>query len=333
MAYKYNNIRNNNLFLDSAILNEQTFQLYCDIFEDIARSLFQWENLPKSMNEIWLERSLYYDGQAALLKDPERNFINTRATTAGKINLYGIPTKLHCYSYEYNTTRSVYMGYLPNVKDTQQCILVQNNWNRIPTWFAMQLYAYRLYDVQRSADVNIKGQKFPLAVITSDKQKQSMINFYNNYNGNQPCILVDQKLLEENAIKAINTESPFVADKLIDYKKEIMNEALTYLGINNIMLEKKERLVQDEANSNNELINLNLQKFLAPRQFAAKQFNEKFGFTGTDKEIKVKLRSDLTNVIKKVESITNSYFDNLFTEQTKNAIESEGREWQVTQSN
>lgn len=89
------------------------------------------------------------------------------------------------------------------------------------------------------------------------------------------------------------------------------------------MLEKKERLVQDEANSNNELINLNLQKYLAPRQYAAKQFNEKFGLTGTDKEIKVKLRSDLTNIIKKIESITNSYFNNTLKNQTKTAIESE----------
>lgn len=323
MAKKYNNIRNNNLFIDSAILNEQTFQLYCDIFEDIARSLFQWENLPNSMNEIWLERSLYYDGQAALLKDKKFGFINTRATTVGKINLYGIPTKLHCYSFEYDTQRSVYTGLLPNVREDQQCILVQNNWNRIPTWFAMQLFAYRLYEVQRSADTNIKGQKFPILIVTNDKQKHSMINLYNNYDGNQPVITVDKNLMDSNELKAINTESPFVADKLMDYKKEIMNEALTYLGINNIMLEKKERLVQDEANSNNELINLNLQKFLAPRQLAAKQFNEKFGLTGTDKEIKVKLRSDLTNVIKKIESITNSYFENELTKETNQAIESE----------
>ena len=317
-----NNLRNNNLFIDSAILNDQTFQFYCDMFEDIARSLFQWENLPASMNEIWLEKSLYYDGQAALLKDKEVGFINTRATTAGKINIYGIPTKLHCYSYEYSTIRSVYSGLIPNVKDTQQCIIVQNNWNRIPTWFSMQLFAWRLYEAQRSADTNIKAQKFPVCIVTNDKQKHSMINLYNNYDGNQPVIVADKNLMDNNELKAINTEAPFIADKLNDYKKEIMNEALTYLGINNIMLEKKERLVQDEANSNNELINLNLQKFLAPRQLAAKQFNEKYGLTGTDKEVRVKLRSDLSNIIKKMESITNTYANNLIEQQTKEAIES-----------
>ena len=323
MAKKYNNIRNNNLFIDSAILNDQTFQLYCDIFEDVARSMFEWENLPKSMNEIWLERSLYYDGQAAILKDKKFGFINTRATTAGKLNLYGLPTKLHCYSIEYDTTRSVYNGLLPNVKEEQQCILVQNNWNRIPTWYAMQLFAYRLYEAQRSADTNIKNQKFPVLVLTNDKQKQSMINLYNNYDGNQPVIVADKNLMEANELKSVNTNAPYVADKLIDYKKEIMNEALTYLGINNIMLEKKERLVQDEANSNNELINLNLQKFLAPRQLAAKQFNEKYGLTGTDKEIKVRIRSDLTNIIKKMESITNAYNNENLLTKIEDSVEKE----------
>lgn len=326
MKNNYNNIRNNNLFIDSAVLNDQTFQLYCDFFEDIARSMFEWENLPNSMNVIWLERSLYYDGQAALLKDKEYGFINTRSNTAGKLNLYGIPIKLHCYSIEYNTIRSVYTGLLPNVREDQQCILVQNNWNRIPTWFAMQLYAYRLYEAQRSADTNIKGQKFPIVILTNDKQKHSMINLYNNYDGNQPVIVADKNLMDSNELKAINTETPFVADKLIDYKKEIMNEALTYLGINNIMLEKKERLVQDEANSNNELINLNLQKFLAPRQLAAKQFNEKYGLEGTDKELKVKIRSDLTNIIKKMESITNSYTENELKTKIEDVIESEGNQ-------
>lgn len=323
MAKNFNNLRNNNLFIESAIFNDQTFQLFCDLFEDIARARFQWENLPNSMNEIWLERSLYYDGMAAALKDKRYGFINTRASNAGYINLYGLPTKLHCYSFEYNTIRSVYTGLLPNIKDEQQCILIQNDWNRVPTWYAMQLYAWRLYEAQRAADTNIKSQKFPVMILTNEKQKLTMLNMYNQYDGNQPVIVADKNLMSNNEIKAINTESPFVADKLKDYMKEIMNEALTYLGINNIMLEKKERLVQDEANSNNELINLNLQKYLAPRQYAAKQFNEKYKLIGTDKEIKVKLRSDLTNVIKKIESITNSYFNNKLIDETQNAIESE----------
>ena len=119
----------------------------------------------------------------------------------------------------------------------------------------------------------------------------------------------DKKQLGSDVLRSINTNAPFVADKIMDYKKEIWNEALTFLGINNIMVDKKERLITDEANSNNELINLNLQSYLAPRQEACRQFNEKFGFTGTDKEINVRVRSDLHNIIKNAQSVVSDYKD------------------------
>lgn len=77
------------------------------------------------------------------------------------------------------------------------------------------------------------------------------------------------------------------------------------------MVDKKERLITDEANSNNELINLNLQSYLAPRQEACRQFNEKFGLKGTDKEISVRVRSDLHNIIKNAQSVVNDYKQNL----------------------
>ena len=87
----------------------------------------------------------------------------------------------------------------------------------------------------------------------------------------------------------------------MDYKIKIWNEALQFLGINNLD-EKKERLITDEANSNNEVINMNLQSYLAPRKHACELFNEKYG-----EHIDVKVRSDLYNIIKQQESIVSDY--------------------------
>ena len=171
----------------------------------------------------------------------------------------------------------------------------------------MELFALRLYEAEQTAMVNIKAQKTPVLLLMDEKQRLTMENIYSQYDGNKPVIFGDKNSLGENVIKAINTQAPFIADKIIDYKKEIWNEALTFLGINNIIVDKKERLITDEANSNNELINLNLQSYLAPRQEACRQFNEKFGFTGTDKEISVRVRSDLHNIIKNAQSIVQDF--------------------------
>lgn len=307
--------RNQNYqFTDSLYINDATFIDYLNRFKKVALSIFEWVNLPSSMNAMWLEKCLYYNGQCALLKDKTYGFINTNCCSNGNVNIYGYPTSLNCYSFEYQTTRKLYTGFIEGLSDLQknqrdyyECILVQNNWDCIPTAETMELFAYRLYEAERTCDVNIKAQKTPIMLLINEKQRLTMQQLYNQYNGNQPFIFGDKQNLSSDSIKAINTEAPFVADKIMEYKKEIWNEALTFLGINNIMIDKKERLITDEANSNNELINLNLQSYLAPREEACKKFNEKFGFTGTKNEISVRVRSDLHNIIKNAQSVVNDY--------------------------
>lgn len=304
----------NVLFTDNLLLNDETFIDYLNRFKKIALSMFEWVNLPKSMNSMFLEKCLYYLGQASLLKDKNYGFINTKCCSNGNINIYGLPTALNCYSFDYQTSRKLYTGLLDNlseaqkeVKQYQECIMVQNNWERTPTAGTMELFALRLTEAERTIDTNIKSQKTPVLILVPESQRLTMENVYCQYDGNKPVIFGDKQNMQGNELKTIDTKAPYVADKLTEYKKEIWNEALTFLGINNIMVDKKERLITDEANSNNELINMNLQSYLAPRQLACEQFNEKYGLKGTDKEISVRVRSDLHNIIKNVQSTVSDF--------------------------
>lgn len=309
---------NNYKFIDSALANEDTYYNYLNQLKRIATSIFEWVNLPESMNSEYLEKCLYYFGSATFLYDDKYGFINTNCASGGNINIYGYPNAFHCFSYGYQEFRILYTGLKnqDNLKDNKQCVLVMNNIDRCPTQPQIEMYAYRLYEAQRSADVNIKAQKTPVLIVGTDKQRLTLENLYNQYNGNQPFIFGDKDQLSAENMKALKTEAPFVADKLEEYKKEIWNEVLTFLGINNIQTIKKERVLTDEVNSNNEVINLNLQAMLYPRQKACKQFNELFGFTGTKKEISVRVRSDLHNIIKQAESVISDYIDNTITEET-----------------
>ena len=301
------NKMNNIQFLDSLYTNNQTYIDYLERFKKIALSMFEWVNLPDSMNQRYLEECLYYKGQAALLKDDEMGFINTQCCSNGQINIYGLPTALNCYSFGYSKDRKLYTGLNDENAQKDTCVLVMNTWERVPTAATLELFAYRLYEAERTCDVNIKAQKTPVLITVDESQRLTMENLYSQYDGNKPMIFGDKNQLQSGVLKAINTDAPYIADKVTEYKKEIWNEALTFLGINNIAVNKKERLVTDEANYNNELTNLNLQSFLIPRQEAAKQFNDLFGLTGTDKEISVRVRSDLYNIIKQEDSIVSDY--------------------------
>lgn len=297
--------KNKNLeFLDSALANSLTYTDYLERFKRIALSMFEWVNLPESMNQRYLEECLYYRGQASLLYDEKFGFINTQCCSNGQINIYGLPTALNCYSFGYNEDRKLYTGLKNENTTKDSCIYVMNNWERIPTCGTLELFAYRLYEAERTCDVNVKAQKTPILITIDESQRLMMENLYSQYEGNKPIIFGDKHQLDGNVIKSISTEAPYIVDKVTEYKKEIWNEALTFLGINNISINKKERLITDEASSNNELINLNLQSALIPRQEACKQFNDLFGLTGTDKEISVRVRSDLYNIIKQEMSTT-----------------------------
>lgn len=308
--------RQNYKFTESAYENDATFTDYFDRLTKIALSIFEWVNLPKSMDARYLELTLFFFGQSAFLKHETYGFINTKCVGTGYVNIYQLPTKLNCFAYNFQTTRKLYTGFDDNlseaqklIKENQECILVMNNWNRIPTASTLELFAKRLTEADRTCDVNIKAQKTPVMILGTDKQRLTLENLYNQYNGNQPFIFGDKDQLNLENLKSINTEAPFITDKVMAYKKEIWNEALEFLGINGLLTEKKERLITEEANANNEVINLNLQSYLIPRQRACEQFNEKFGLKGTDKEISVRIRSDLYNTIKKALSTSNDYID------------------------
>lgn len=305
MARKNKIKANNREFIDTAYVNDQTYYDYLYRLKKIATSMFEWVNLPSSMNSRFIEETLYYLGTAALLWDDNYGFINTKCSSAGEINIYGLPTKVNCYSYGYQDMRMLYTG-LNKTKDNKECIMVMNTWDRTPTCSTLELFALRLYEAERTCDVNIKAQKTPVMLVVNDTQRLTMKNLYSQYDGNEPFIFGDKDSLSADTLKAIKTDAPYIADKLMEYKKEIWNEALTFLGINNLLLEKKERLITDEASSNNEVINMNLQSYLVPRKEACKLFNEKFGLTG-DKAIDVRVRSDLFNLIKQNESVINDY--------------------------
>lgn len=293
--------------------NEDALADYLGRITKIATSRYVWKNLPNSMDGEFLEIILFMYGQAAFVYDENKGgHINTKCTTGGQLNIYGLPTKLCCYSYGYNTIKRVYNGEITfdstsndleklGLSNTYEdtCIHVLDNRLAIPTMHSIERFARRLAEADITADINIKAQKTPIILTGSQNQVLTLKNLYNQYAGNSPIIIGDNDTIDLKTIQAVKTDAPFVANDIINYKKEIWNELLTFLGINNIVTDKRERQIKDEVNSNNELINLNLKNGLIMREKACELFNKKFGLTGENR-VSVRVNSDLNNIIKEV---------------------------------
>lgn len=288
--------------------NQNTLFDYMMRMQKIATSMFEWQNLPTTMDERWLERSLFLYGTAAMFwSDKYSAYINTECTAAGNPNIYGVPTQINCHSFDFDEMREVYNSPgAPGRTKGEEAILVLNTRDREPTVGNIMLFAERLADAQRTADINMNAQRTPVIILTDEDHRYSMINAYKQYKGNIPVIVADKNSFDFENFKVEKTEAPFVADKVMDYKQRIWNEFLDFLGVNNTERYKKERMVASENEQNNEEVNYNLQSFLLPRQKAAAEFNEKFGLWG-DKALKVRVRSDLENIIKKENSIVKDF--------------------------
>lgn len=297
----------NNGFKDSILVNNDTYIDYLNRIKELALSMFEWVNLPSSMDAFYLEQCLYYFGACATFYEKNFNgreigYINTKCSTSGQLNLYGKPIQVSCYSFNFQAYKNVYYGYKKDDDDTEQCVICYNNISRQPTCLSIENFAYRLYNAERTCDINLNAQKTPIIILVNEKQRLTLENLYSQYEGNRPVIFADKNLMENNKLTSIKTDAPYVVDKVSEYKKDIWNEMLTYLGINNLQNLKKERMITNEANQNNELINYYLQNKLATRKQFCKEFNEYFKIPD-DKKIDVKIRSDLYNTIKQLESV------------------------------
>ena len=154
----------------------------------------------------------------------------------------------------------------------------------------VEMFSKRLYNLDRAIDVNANAQKTPILIQCDEKQRMTMKNLYMQYDGNEPFIF-GTKALDVNGLTVLKTDAPYVADKLYQLKTEIWNEALTYLGISNLNLQKKERLVSDEVTRNMGGIIASRYGRLNARRQACEQINEMFGL-----DISVDYREDYREI-------------------------------------
>lgn len=270
-------------------INDFTYTDYYYRLNLLARSVFEWSGLPNGISEKWIERYLFNEGCCVFYKDKEKGFMVAKATMVGSLNYYDEPTILKPYATNYNQADV-------ELENNVDCVLIQNNDLKLPTYPTIRLYAYRLADITRTADINIVAQKTPILITGSDKQLLTLKNVYRQYTGNEPVIFKDKGLDANGGVNVLKTDAPVVFDKLRDEKHQIWNEVMTFLGIDNANQDKRERLVADEVQANNEQVQMSAYIMLKTRQEACELINSMF-----DLNVSVKLRKFNTEQIQAIE--------------------------------
>lgn len=259
--------------------NNRTYLQYYNRLKELAISAFDWKNLPDTIDERFLELTLFNDGMAVFFEDEVLGYLCLQTMIGGKLNVYRIPNVRTAYAQN---------GYNRKL-DGKNSVIIYNNNLHTNSVMDIDLYAQRLYQVQRAIDINVNAQKTPVLILADENQRLTMKNLYHQYDGNEPFIFGDKKL-NPNDIKVLKTDAPYIADKLIETKTNIWNDALTYLGISNVNLVKRERMISDEVQRNMGGTIASRFSRLNARKEACKQINAMFGLN-----IDVEYRDDFNN--------------------------------------
>lgn len=255
-----NNIRTDNMFF---------YQLL-----DMAINVFEWKNLPDEIDPRFIELVLINTGRILFFKDEDMlnpdgekgRYLMLRTAVGGTWSVYDVPNMRRAYASN---------GYQKELSE-KNSVIMYNNYLRMPDIWVINQFAQRLYECQRTIDVNVIAQKTPVLLVCTDDNRLTMKNVWEKYNGNEPMMMVD-KSFDLNSIKVLNMEAPYVASNLQNLKKEIFNECLTYLGISNIASVKKERLISDEITRNLGGTEVEKHVRLNARKEACEKINKMFG--------------------------------------------------------
>ena len=269
----------------SMLINDRTMIDYLDRLRMLATSLFTWKNLDKYAGtgaSRFLEQSLYEQGRACFVKDEKLGYLALKVNPSDKLNIYMLPTKVNAWSLGYNKEF-----------EFDDIVYIMNNEIQKPTLASLELFAYRLYETERTIDVNLQAQKTPILIEGDTKTILTLKNVYMQYSGNTPFIFGNKQFDISNKLNVLKTDAPYLIDKLDVHKHQIFNDALTVLGIDNANTDKKERLIVNEVESNEQLVTYYLNCWYKTRKKACDEINEKFGL-----DIEIELNKEVIDLLK-----------------------------------
>lgn len=223
-------------FWHSGQMNNAWYAHYYRYLTELAISMFEWINLPDTIDERYMELCLYSQGQAIFFKDEVLGYLCLNNAVQGRFNVYRIPIMRRAYAAN---------GYQKRL-DENNSVIIYNDYLRGNTMNTVRIFSEQLADLDQTIKVNAKAQKTPILITCDENERLSLKNAYMQYDGNQP-VIYGGKELRNNPFAVLKTDAPNVTKELYELKTKYFNEALTYLGISNINVQKKERLVSDEV--------------------------------------------------------------------------------------
>ena len=201
----------------SDLLNDLTFRTLFDKYKMVAMNEWEWQGLPDGIQERHIERLLFSRGFACFFRDPHMAHMCLECDTGGDVNVYGDPLHYRAHGYNYQRLMSA-----------DDCVIIRNNKLALPTEPFVMHYINKITEAERTMDVNVKACKTPVIFACDDKDLLSFKRIFQQVDGNTPALFVDRGL-NLDSITSFQTGVKFMGNELMDYKRSVESDLLTFL--------------------------------------------------------------------------------------------------------
>lgn len=250
---------------------------FCNLV-DIALYSFDFIGLPETCNNRYFKLCLLLNGYAGLIKDDDLGFITLGVRPiASEYNIYGECSRV--FAYGWNGFNREYTNYMYGTDNTDaQCVVCWDNDLRYPFLNIILLYAKRLTDTMRSLDITARKLKTPYFITCDEAQKTSIKKILDDIDFNKDSIIANRSTMP-NEFNILQTGvKPESVTVLWNHYNNLHNEIRTLLGINSAAnLDKRERLVVDEAEADDIITDINLELRFKNYRLFCDTVNELFG--------------------------------------------------------
>lgn len=252
---------------------DQIKHYYRNKYFDLFKSMFKFSDNLNYRQQDFLIRKLYANGTIAAFKfnkliDGEIGFAKYATF---EFDMYYLPEKINLIN-EYGNVIDVSKIYIVD----KDCVLGYLQSNKKSLKEVVDYYVDKIGDVELTILTNLKLQKIPYVLQMSESgEAKKLEDLMSKVLNNEWIIKVFGSV--NGLINCLNTNAPYLIDKLYNYKRDLEAELKTYFGINNKGENKVEQLQLSEVNSNNAEINLHAEDYLNNIQSFFKRIEETLG--------------------------------------------------------
>lgn len=254
---------------NSQLTNFKTYNMYRREMLTLAENVFEFKNLPEYIDVAYMNKTLLREGAIAFFyEEALESVVALPFVNLGTLDMYGRPKRIQVYGQN---------GYNRALNRGEFVIMYDNN-GRYPLYMDIMQMAERIALNKRIIDINVTQQKTPRIWKTSTELENSVRGILNDIDGNVESV-IGYDSVDYDDIQGVLQPAPFVADKINDNLNVEWSEFFRLIGIANIQLDKKERLITDEMKASQGGTIASRYSRFNPRKKAIDEINKKWGTT------------------------------------------------------